>query len=693
MARKKFINVNDIMPAAALKRKHNDTAKQRYIHQDGKRKVALTLRSRCEQAWNSLDKVRKLAERTMDYTFADDQWGDIIETSEGTMTERQYIQKMGNVPLTDNMMISIFSSITGLYDKQNSEPSARARDNDHPGLSEMMSATMQCNWQNNKVPRTLSVAWRTFINTGIAITRTTYEEQPDGIPDVETRLINPFKAFWEAGTDPNAKDLTLIGVLCEEPRERLYQKFARPEYGLTVEDINEIYHIHSVEGEHADYVDYYGTSASHSSDYYNEKNELANISFSSPNTPHCYRVIEVWTIESKSRWQCWDPIATRQEDAYFKIENDKADLAAIKAINEERKQQAIEAGITDMSSVPLIIVEPIEDTYWYYTFMAPDGTVLCDGETPYDHKSHPFTILLYPMVNGKIYPYMSFIIDQQRNINRLNIMNDLAIRSATKGLTIYPEDVIPDDMTVEEFNDQLTSYRGVVRYKVNRLNPNARPDVITSAPANLGISEMIQMKINLMQSTANVSGALQGKTPSAGTAASRYAMEAENSTTSLFSILNDFTYFMENLSLKICELIKQYYEHGRLIFGEKSAQNLIEYDRLTARDVKFVLSVKESAATAAYRDRITDTLNLLLDRQAIDILQYLDNSPEPFAKEMAQKIREAQMQGSQGIANADLQVPGANQQSVAAAQQIMGMQQPQAQQSQSQTQQPQQPQQ
>ena len=669
MAKKKFLTLVDVMPANYVRRT-NDTAKQRYVNQEGKRKVAHTLRARCEQAWNSLEKMRLNGERTMNYTFADDQWGDIIETNEGPMTEREYIQRMGNVPLTDNMMISIFSSITGIYDKQAAEPVAYARDNENTTLSDMMTATMQSNWQNNDVPRTLSIAWRTFLNTGVAMVRSTYDQQPDGVPDVDTRFVNPFKAFWEAGTDPNLKDLTLIGVLCDEPREMLYQKFARPEYGLTVEDINEIFHIHSIEGNNSDYIDYFGDSASNSSDYYNEKNEVSNLSFSSSNTPHCYRVIEAWSLESKSRWQCWDPIATSQEKAYFKIENDLTEIAAIDATNAMRIAQAKEAGVQDLSTVPLIVKEPIEDTYWRYTFMASDGTVLCEGETPYDHKSHPFTLLLFPMVNGKIYPYMSFPIDQQRNINRLNIMNDLAIKSATKGLTIYPEDIIPDDMTPEEFNDQLTSYRGVVRYKLNNRNVNARPDILTSNPANLGIPEMIQMKINLMQQTANVSGALQGKTPTAGTAASRYAMEAENSTTSLFSLINDFSYFMEHIALKNCELIKQYYEDNRLIFGLNSGQNLMKYDRWGARDVKFKLSIRESAATAAHQQRITDTLNLLLERQAIDILQYLDNSPEPFAKQMADQIRSAQQAGN--LATANLRVPDANQQEVAKAQQMMG---------------------
>ena len=672
MAKKKIYTMHDVMPWRSVGKVDSVSFRKATEGQNGEK--ALSLLIRCNQAWERLRRVREVAQRTENYTFADDQWGDIIETEEGRMTEREYIQGMGNVPLTDNLMISIFSSLTGIYDKQGGEPNAYARDNRDSKLSEMMSATMQCNWQNNRVPRTLSIGWRGFLLSGVVMCRSSYNMMTDGIPDVETRLVNSYKGFWEAGTEPNMADLTLIGQLLDVPREKLYETFARAEYGMTVERINEIFHIDGGEGYQSyGYYDDYSSD----SEMQNERNDISNLSFHSSNTPHCYRVIECWTQESKNRVQCWDPIATSQEDAYFKIDDTKKEVDTIKRINDLRRKQCREAGIINEEEMPLILMEKFIDTYWYYTFMSPEGDVLCQGETPYDHKSHPFTLMLYPYTNGKIFPYMSFVIDQQRNINRLNIMNDLAIRSATKGLTIIPTDIVPDDMTRDDFTDQVTSYRGIVYYKLNRLNPQARPDILTSNAVNLGINEMLQMKINMMQQVANVSGALQGKTPSAGTSASRYAMETENSTTSLFTLLNDFSRFAEELALKNCELIKQYYEDGRLIFSDKSSEHLIEYDRMSARDVKFKISIKESAATAAYQHSITNTLNLLLERQAIDILQYLDNSPEPFAKDLAEQIRTAQKE--QNLAQANLQVPGADQQKVAQAEQMMqsNYQQPQ----------------
>lgn len=677
MAKKKLIRLSAVMNQENTKAYDSVQNRRRYgLLKDQKHDDDLLLRA--EQAWNNKLELRRVAERCENYTFDDDQWGDIIEVDGEQMTEREYIRRQGNVPLSDNIMISIFSTITGLYDKQGAEPTATARDNINLWLSDMMSATMQCNWQNNKVSHTLSLIWRTFLLSGVACARTSFDMQIDGVPDVDTRLVSPYKLFWEAGTDPNMRDLTLIGQLCDVSKEELYRIFAKPEYGLSIKKINAIYNINDPNQRSAasfpDDVNHSWLDEADSvlSNQQNDQNKLDYISFRTANTPHTYRVIEVWTTESRSRIQCWDPIAKRQEDSYYKIEDTPSEIAAIERINNARRKQFADAGLP-ISECPLIATEPITDTFWQYTFFAPDGTILCSGESPYDHHSHPFTLLLYPYVNGKVYPYMSYVIPQQRNLNRLNIMNDLAIRSTTKGLTIYPEEAIPDDMTPDEFDRQLTSYRGVVRYKMSRVNPNARPDIITSNAANLGIPELMQMKINLMQQVANTSGALQGKTPSSGTAASRYAMEAENSTTSLFTLINDFSGFTEDLGMKQCELIKQFYEHGRLIFSKKGNANMLEYDRLSARDMKFIVSIKESAATAAYMQRQQEKLNLLFEKGMLDVLTYLDNSGDPLDTQLADSIRRSQAQGT--FQDQQFQVPGADQQQVAQAQQTLGFNQ------------------
>lgn len=171
--------------------------------------------------------------------------------------------------------------------------------------------------------------------------------------------------------------MSLIGVLHDVSREDLYQKFAKQEYGLTEEDLNAIFDIYPLDDNSYGYE-------------FNEEKALENLCFDHSNKGRHYsRVIEVWTTETKPRLQCFDPIATTGTGAYFRIDlDDTAMIQKLRNDNMKRKQQYDEMGIAEEDRA-YITSEEIADKYWYYTYMAPDGTILCQGETPYDYKSHP----------------------------------------------------------------------------------------------------------------------------------------------------------------------------------------------------------------------------------------------------------------------------------------------------------------
>ena len=90
-----------------------------------RRRVDYDFLLRCEQAWNNLDEIRRNRERIKEYVYGD-QWGDVIRYKNGMITEREYIQRKGNVPLQNNVMISILNSVVGLYTKQAGEPNCFA---------------------------------------------------------------------------------------------------------------------------------------------------------------------------------------------------------------------------------------------------------------------------------------------------------------------------------------------------------------------------------------------------------------------------------------------------------------------------------------------------------------------------------------------------------------------------------------
>ena len=639
-----------------------DSVRRRMEHENGSN-TDYELLQRCWQAWNNLEAVRLARDRAKRYCYGD-QWGDTVRVYKNGFyydyTEREYLKKKGSVPLSNNVMVSILNTIVGLYAKQGTEPVCFARTRSSQSLSDMMSATMQCNWQNTQMEDLLKHVLEDYLIGGVVVCRETYEDREQEIDDSWTDYVEPNYVFWEGGSDPRHLDLSLIGVLHDVSREDLYKKFAKDEYGLDVNRLNRIFNIDP------DDVSTEGT-------LHNDINDLSNISFDVPSRRgHCVRVIEVWTTETKYRYQCYDPIATNESDAYFRIEcDDKALIAQLNAKNAERKRQY------DLMGVPpedraYITSKKVADKYWYYTYMAPDGTVLCRGESPYDFKSHPFTVKLYPYVNGEIHPFMGNIIDQQRYINRLIIMNDMAIRSSAKGLMLVPTQVL-DGMTPDQFAEQATEYDGMIFYTPKATLPNSRPDVITSNAVNLGTNELLQIELNLIREVSNVSGALQGKTPTAGTSASRYAQESQNASTSLYSILKDIESFTENIAQKKCMMIKQYYEDGRIIFNRDYTSTL-EYDRMAARDIKFKISIKNAAATAAYQNNINDQLDKLLELGAINVVQYLQNLNAPFADRLLQDIQSQQAEleaqqaemGQQAPQNGV--VPGADQEAVERAQ-------------------------
>ena len=604
-----------------------DSVKRRMERQNG-RKTDYELLQRCWQAWNNLEAVRITRDRAKRYCYGD-QWGDTVRVYKNgyyyDMTEREYLKRKGSVPLSNNVMVSILNTLVGMYAKQGTEPVCFARTRSSQSLSDMMSATMQCNWQNTQMEDLLKHALEDYLIGGVMVCRETYEDRTQEIEDSWTDYIEPNYVFWEGGSDPRHLDLSLIGVLHDESVNDLYKKFAREEYGLSIDDLNRIFDIDPDNSQTE------GTM-------HNDTNDLSNISFDIPSKRgHYVRVIEAWTTETKYRYQCYDPIATNESDAYFRIEcDDKVLIAELNAKNVERKNQY------DLMGVPpedraYITAKKVADKYWYYTFMAPDGTVLCRGETPYDFKSHPFTVKFYPYVNGEIHPFMGNVIDQQRYINRLIIMNDMAIRSSAKGLMFVPTQVL-DGMTPDEFAEQATEYDGMIFYTPKATLPNSRPDVITSNAVNLGTNELLQIELNLMREVSNVSGALQGKTPTAGTSASRYAQESQNASTSLYSILKDMESFTECVAQKKCMMIKQYYDNGRPIFNRDNTYPM-EYDRLAARDIMFKISIKNAAATASYQNNINDKLDGLLKMGAINIVQYLQNLNEPFADKLLQDVQ------------------------------------------------------
>lgn len=646
-----LLTLDDVRPASKDYRFNSVSSRHKAaIPSDAKARYDLELLALCARSYVNKDPLRQERARVLRYLFGN-QWGDYINVKGmGMMTEEDFIRMKNNIPLKTNVMVSLWMSIVGIHAKQETEPVCYARSEDSKTLSDMMSSAIQTNWQNTYMGDMLDVVFGEFLCSGCAFSRETFEEREE-LHDSYTDYINPYYAFWEAGSDPVHRDVRMIGCLHDISPAEVFYRFARPKYGLTIKDLKAVFHI----GEDGEV----GVNENYAEQ--NQEHSYENVSFYTPSNAGLCRVIEVWREEVRPRWQCHDPLEARQADAYFRVET--KDLKFILAKNRERQKLYIEQGVPPEKRAYITAKEIPADKYWHYTYMTTEGFVLCEGESPYDHKSHPFTMALFPYINGEIHPFMSFFIDQQRYINRMNMMNDMAVKSAVKGVKFLPLSLKPDDMTREQYANQSTEYDAVYVYDDRKARrTGARPEFFSHSAFNIGSNELLQIHLNMIHEVSGVSGALQGKTPTSGTSYARYQLESQNATTTIYPLIKRFTSFKERLALKKCITMQQYYEDGRDI-TPKSAEKQIFYRRESARNAQFRCSIKESANAAAYQMLGNEFLDRLYDKNAIDTRMYIKNYNAPFSDKMLVEYDSYMQQLQQGqIPQQPVQVPGADQQ-------------------------------
>ena len=353
------------------------------------------------------------------------------------------------------------------------------------------------------------------------------------------------------------------------------------------------------------------------------------------------RVIEVWRKESKPRVRCHDV----NNGDVFKVEvEDFQELVIDK--NNKRLQQAQEFGINE-EDVPLIRYEWFMDSYWYYYMLTPFGDILEEGETPYEHKSHPYVFKAYPFIDGEIHSFVSNVIDQQRYTNRLITMYDWIMRASAKGVLLFPEECLPKGMSMEDVADEWSRFNGIIMIKTPKAG-NVLPQQIANNSTNIGISELLHLQLKFFEDISGVNGAIQGKPGYSGMSASLYNQQAQNAATSLLDLLDTFSAFIRDGAYKDVKNIQQFYDTRRVFNIAGKNSTIVEYDPQKIRDVEFDLSVVESTATPAFRTLTNDMLMQLWQANAISVEQLLEHGDFPFADELLQSIKSQKEQLQQG---------------------------------------------
>ncbi len=606
---------------------HSDSVRQRILL-SGTDKNNIPLLARCEQAWDNLSEFRNTRLRNFRYVFGD-QWGDYVSDGKGNrVRERDRIsQRTGGIVLQNNHLIKIVNTLAGLYAKSSTLPVCFARQKNANAKSQIMTNALQTNWENNLMKDLLTSEMYEFICGGAAIVTEEWSCH-DGIEDSYTYTVNPSYFFYESkANDPRHWDNDLIGEIRDYTLGELASILAESEYDY--QQLEEIYN---------PWLNRYAFNTTQQTEHYKEE------SFDTPPAPNLCRTYYVWTLENKPRYRCVDIMDT--QNPLYRIET--KDLPLIKRQNEERIRMGLEQGI-DREDIPLIEYKYIIDQYWHFQMLAPDGRVLVEYDSPFEHKSHPYIYKLHYFVNGKTVPFISVVIDQQRYINRLITLNDLAIQSAVKGIKMIPKDCVPEGMSNKEFAEQFIEIGGFIFYEPSKITGNA-PQIITSKSTDIGTAELLQLQLSFINDITSVSETLQGKTPASGTAASRYAMEMQNSTTSIATLLTKFSTFENEIAKKKMKTIHQFYQSPRNISQEKSSgyNEYPEYDPKEVQDIDFKVSIKESAESPVARMMVNDLLKELWAAGQINAEQLLSFSYYPGSEEILQALRSAKENSQNG---------------------------------------------
>ena len=574
--------------------------------------------------WVNMARFRRERERNKRYVYGD-QWKDKICVDGKTMTEEQYIREQGNVPLKNNLMRRLVNTVLGVYRQQSKEPICTARDRDEQKLGETMTTILQCNMQLNRASEVNARTMEEFLIGGLAVHRKWFGWRNDKL-DCWTDYVNPNNFFIDNNMrDFRGWDVSCVGEIHDIDLQTLLQQFA--ETPADYQRLTEIYgHTHD---------------KSWARTYFNEfgYSRLDNLDFFVTTDVSRCRVIEVWRKESKPRYRCHD---YNNGDVY-KIEiEDYQEMVA--NVNADRIRRGTQAGMA-IDDIPLINATWFIDEYWYYYYLSPFGDILKEGETPYEHKSHPYVFKAFPFIDGEIHSFANDFIDQQRYTNRLVTMYDWIMRASAKGVLLFPEDCLPKDMSIDDIADEWSRFNGVIMIKKGAQN---LPKQVANNSTTIGIQELLQLQIRFFEEISGVNGALQGKPGLSGMSASLYSQQTQNATTSLLDLLESFSEFVKDAAYKDVKNMQQFYDTKRVfnIAGKSGSQ--VEYDPKKIRDVEFDFSITESTTTPVYRMMANDFLMEIWRSKQISLQQLLEHGDFPFADELLQSLKSQQEQLEQG---------------------------------------------
>lgn len=234
------------------------------------------------------------------------------------------------------------------------------------------------------------------------------------------------------------------------------------------------------------------------------------------------RVAEVWTLEVAEQLRCHDPLTA----GYYAVE--AAREKEITALNRRRAKRGQPRVSVRYECVPS----------WHCRHLTPEGALLREHTA----RNHPFAVKFYPLLDAEVHPFVEGLIDQQKYINRLITLIDNMMSTSAKGVLLFPEDELSDQLGWDEVRNLWASYDGVIPYNPRQGSPGPRQ--IVTNPATGGAYELVNLEMKLFEQASGVSDTLQGRfSAGAGNSATLFDAQTRNSMAALADIFGSFNDF------------------------------------------------------------------------------------------------------------------------------------------------------
>lgn len=601
----------------------------------------LTYAGQCKDAFNLFCEQ---ADRSAEY-YKGNQWGDTVTIKdrfgfEKTVTEEDYIKSQGRPALKQNLIRPIVRNVLGQFRASPYKSVVYSSDEGGQEAADQTSVKLNDVLRYNDSTARDAREYESFLNTGCALYITGYAfDQELGEPMPFFRALDYHRYFQNPdAADVAGKDVYFCGDFVDLSPDEVKSMYAHNKGQERA--LENIY-------QHENYIlpVLYATFV--------EENPAAK-TFLGAACDGTWRIVRVCRLEGT-----WDLTVHDYADATFETYSSREFPNKESEIEVEiarRKKIAAEIGVDydNPASGLKIVYEKRYVRRWMYYHLSPWGHILWQAENPYQHNSHCYVALFYPLFQGQVYGMTYDLIDQQRMVNRMVINLDFAMSASQQGVLIVDEDSITDDMELEDIADEWVRYRGVIKLKLK--SGAVPPQQLSGHQVNIGQFEMINLMMKMMMDISGVQSAMQGKAPTAGTPASLYNQQVNNSQLNTLDYVESFAWFLEQRDYKLIQIIQQFTEDSYSAAPEGADEKARHYIAAEVRKYKLKNQIRKSMDTAVVRLFNEQLMANLLMGGGQSIIDYLRTQNTPFASDLLGKLEQAQsqLQAGQGVSQQQL---------------------------------------